>query len=263
MQLSQASGMFKQIRILILLLILLGVALGAWRTQAQAQAWKTSQYIYLYPIIVDAQGDTYEYTRSLNTESWREIEAFFNQESQAYGLPLVQPFRLHAGPIIRVAPPELPSRPSTLAVISWSLQMRWWAWRHTPDTAVKPSARIYLVYHSPQPGLSLPHSVGVAKARLGVAHLFATPTMHGSNQMVIAHELLHIYGALDHYDLSTNQPLHPYGYAEPDLQPRWPQTQAEIMGGRIPISADNSRIPSSLNEVIVGPATAAAIGWVK
>jgi hypothetical protein len=145
----------------------------------------------------------------------------------------------------------------------WSLQLRWWAWRNTPETAVRPDARIYLQYHPAQDGVALPHSVGIAKARLGLANLFASDAMHGSNQVVIAHELLHIYGANDHYDLSNNQPLFPQGYAEPDLQPRWPQSKAEIMGGRIPVSENESMIPASLNEVLLGPETARSIGWLK
>ena len=80
---------------------------------------------------------------------------------------------------------------------------------------------------------------------------------------MIAHELLHTLGATDKYDLQTNQPCFPHGFAEPDREPRYPQALAELMGGRIPISSDEAQTPESLRQVVVGPATAAEIGWTS
>ena len=80
--------------------------------------------------------------------------------------------------------------------------------------------------------------------------------MQGSNDTVIAHELLHTLGATDKYDLRTNQPTHPDGYAEPEREPLYPQSFAELMGGRIPVSDTESKMPESLQQVIVGAKTA-------
>jgi hypothetical protein len=96
---------------------------------------------------------------------------------------------------------------------------------------------------------------------LGIAHLFAAAHMAGSNQVVIAHELLHTLGATDKYDFATNQPRYPDGFAEPDRSPRYPQDFAELMGGRIPESASESRTPESLDQVLIGALTATEIGW--
>ena len=52
----------------------------------------------------------------------------------------------------------------------------------------------------------------------------------------------------------------PDGYAEPERQPRWPQTLAEIMGGRIPMDATQAEIPDGLHAARIGTATAAQIG---
>jgi hypothetical protein len=41
----------------------------------------------------------------------------------------------------------------------------------------------------------------------------------------------------------------------------YPQSFAELMAGRIPVSADEAEIPESLRQVVVGPQTAAEIGW--
>ena len=78
--------------------------------------------------------------------------------------------------------------------------------------------------------------------------------------MVIAHELLHTFGASDKYDPATLQPLWPAGYAEPDSEPRLPQRYAEIMGGRIPLAAGRAEIPDSLADTVIGNATAGEIG---
>jgi hypothetical protein len=95
----------------------------------------------------------------------------------------------------------------------------------------------------------------------GIVNVFADREMLGSNDTVIAHELLHTLGATDKYDLSNNQPRHPDGYAEPDKQPLYPQSFAELMGGRIPLSADTSQIPESLHQVVINRSTALEIGW--
>ena len=87
--------------------------------------------------------------------------------------------------------------------------------------------------------------------------------MKGSNDTVIAHELLHTLGATDKYDLRSNQPAHPDGFAEPDREPLYPQSFAELMGGRIPVSSAESTTPESLQQVIVGAKTASEIGWRK
>jgi len=54
-------------------------------------------------------------------------------------------------------------------------------------------------------------------------------------------------------------PLAPHGFAEPDRSPLYPQTKAELMGGRIPVSSDTANVPASLRHVIIGPLTAREI----
>jgi hypothetical protein len=87
--------------------------------------------------------------------------------------------------------------------------------------------------------------------------------MGGSNNIVIAHELLHTVGATDKYDLTTGLPLYPSGFADPDQQPLYPQDNAEIMAGRRAVSAQEAQMPQSLRHVVVGPATASEIRWTR
>jgi hypothetical protein len=97
---------------------------------------------------------------------------------------------------------------------------------------------------------------------IGVIKVFADRNEHQRNLVIIAHELLHTLGASDKYDLRSNQPVFPDGYAEPERQPRHPQRLAEIMAGRIPLSEERAEIPGHLGRSMIGPATAAEIGLV-
>jgi hypothetical protein len=96
-----------------------------------------------------------------------------------------------------------------------------------------------------------------------IANAFGAADSEGSNNVVIAHELLHTFGATDKYDPENNLPRLPDGYAEPNAVPLYPQRQAEIMGGRIPRSPAEADIPHSLEQTVVGRATAREISWAK
>src|SRR6202050_4843903 len=78
---------------------------------------------------------------------------------------------------------------------------------------------------------------GRQKALVGIVHAFAQRDMAGRNDIVIAHELLHTVGASDKYDLGSDAPLYPIGFADRDRQPLFPQAEAEIMAGRRALSA--------------------------
>ncbi len=56
-------------------------------------------------------------------------------------------------------------------------------------------------------------------------------------------------------------PRFPDGYGDPTQQPLYPQLTAELMAGRRAISPDQSSQALSLDEAIVGPATALEIRW--
>jgi hypothetical protein len=69
-------------------------------------------------------------------------------------------------------------------------------------------------------------------------------------------------GATDKYD-AQGEPVFPIGYAQPDKQPLYPQTQAEIMSGHVPVSSTESRMADNLSRCVVGQQTAVEINWVK
>jgi hypothetical protein len=155
------------------------------------------------------------------------------------------------------------SNSNVLQIMLWSLRLRWWAWHAPKAPGPTPRIRLFLPFYDPKQTPVLNHSTGLQKGLIGIAQLFADARMAGTNQVVIAHELLHTLGATDKYEAGSNLPHYPEGYAEPALEPRYPQRFAELMAGRIPLAAGNARIPNSLQEVLVGPATATEIGWTK
>jgi hypothetical protein len=93
----------------------------------------------------------------------------------------------------------------------------------------------------------------------GVVNAYSSRKYRGRNNVVIAHEFLHTLGATDKYDLSTGIPLVPNGIADPDRSPLYPQTHAELMGGRIPLAPDDAVVPRDLSFVVIGPSTAREI----
>ena len=138
--------------------------------------------------------------------------------------------------------------------------MRWWVSDVTGDQdRIDPDVRMFVRYHSPQKTLRLENSVGVQKGMFGVVNAYSNRKYAGRNNVVIAHEFLHTLGATDKYDLSTGIPLAPHGLAEPDRAPLYPQTKAEIMGGRIAVAAGDVMEPRNLRHVVIGPLTAREI----
>jgi hypothetical protein len=145
----------------------------------------------------------------------------------------------------------------------WSLEFRFWAWRHDTHKGPQPDVRLFVVYFDPAKSQTLTHSTGLQKGMLGIVNAFASADQEATNAVVIAHELLHTFGASDKYDPRTNAPSFPDGYADPDARPRYPQRQAEIMGGRIPVTETHSEIPRNLKRVVIGDKTAREINWVR
>jgi len=255
--------MWRRLRIAILLLILLFVALNTYFDRVYSTDWNIPLRIAAFPIDADGSEATARYIRQLPPDAFQRIETFFEREAKEYGLQMERPIRVTLAPPLPQRPPTLDPRAGRLSVLLWSLKMRYWAWRVDAPPGPAPDIKLFVLYHDPAISPAVPHSIGLQKGLFGVVHLFADGGMRGSNDTVIAHELLHTLGATDKYDPVTNQPAWPDGYAEPQREPRYPQEHAELMGGRIPSSASESRTPESLRQVVVGEKTAVEIGWRK
>ncbi|SEK81732.1 hypothetical protein SAMN05216359_103198 [Roseateles sp. YR242] len=261
--------MFKAFRIFVLLVILAVVGGTALMQRWQAQSWRRTQVITVYPINVDGNPATDAYLDQLDQleqrgdSAFADIAPYFQAEARRYGLALSQPVQVVLGRRVRELPPPVPREAGMLSAMGWSLKMRWWAWRKTPPSSPVPDVRLYLLYHPGDFNGPLPHSTGMEKGRMGLVHLFASRAQQGPNQVVIAHEALHTFGATDKYDPGTLMPTFPEGYAAPDQQPTLPQDQAELMAGRIPVRPGEARIPAHLGQTVIGRRTAEEINWIK
>ncbi len=256
--------MFKTIRITLLLLILLFVAVSTWLTQARSTDWNNSLWVKVYPINGDGSAASASYIEKLSIDSFKGIETFIARETAKYGHTLARPVRIELGRPIREQPPSLGPSPGALDVMLWSLKIRWWASRIASDQGdPAPDVRIFVRYHAPRTNFVLENSVGMQKGMVGVVNAFAGQRQAGTNNVVVAHEFLHILGATDKYNLANGQPDVPAGIAEPDRRPQFPQRFAEIMGGRIAVSESDAMVPQSLKYVVIGAQTAREIRLTK
>lgn len=256
--------MWRKFRIAVLLLILLFVALNTYFDRVYSTDWDIPLRVAAFPINGDGSEESERFIKQITTDDFRAIEAFFQIEAEKYGVRMDRPIRVSLAERINELPPVVAPGSGALSIAWWSLKTRYWVWRRAGDTnVVSPDIKLFLLYHDPQRSSLLPHSVGLQKGLFGIVHVFADRRMMGSNDTVIAHELLHTLGATDKYDLSSNEPLYPEGYVEPNREPLLPQRYAELMAGRIPLQTGRSEIPESLRQVRVGPITAIEIGWAE
>ncbi|OMG55009.1 hypothetical protein BJN45_07605 [Azonexus hydrophilus] len=255
--------MFRKFRILFLLFVLATVGLAAWRATTSLSAWEHTVHVALYPIAADNSPATAAYLATLENDSFEDIGQWIEQESRRYGKSVLQPVVVRVAPVLREQPPLPVPGGSALDNMLWSLKLRWWATQHDAIAGPKPQVRLFVLYHDPERNAELPHSTGLSKGQLGLIHAFSSRRQHRQNNVVIAHELLHTFGASDKYDLTNSQPIHPHGYAEPDKSPLLPQRSAEIMGGRIPVTEQRADIPASLLQTMIGELTAREIGLIK
>jgi hypothetical protein len=255
---------WRVVRIALLLLVLGAVALQTWLDRVTTQSWQQTLWVGIFPLNGDDTAQTQSYLDGLTVKDFAAIETFFAREAHRYGVPLDEPVHIELYPQGSALPPVLPADAGTLGIAWWSLKLRWFAHRASAAPGRVPSRiGLFVLYHQPSTLQSIPDSHGLQKGLMGVLHLYADPAMDGSNNVVIAHELLHTVGATDKYDLTSGLPLFPEGFADPDREPRFPQEQTEVMAGRRPLSAEEAEIPPNLRRVIVGPATAREIRWTR
>jgi hypothetical protein len=259
-----SGGFFRQLRILLLLLVLLVVGGGTWLTQLRTTSWNQPLWVVIYPINGDGSSVAREHIASLQAEDFQSIEAFFRREARRHGVAITDPVTIRLAPEVRDLPPAPPAPGrNTLAIMAWSLEMRYWAQRRSQYPGPTPDIRMFVVYHDPDLHPRLAHSLGLQKGGIGVVNAYAHHRNEPRNHVIIAHELLHTLGASDKYDPGNSRPLFPIGYADPEQVPLHPQQRAELMGGRVPISTGDARIPDNFREVVIGPDTAREIRWLR
>ena len=252
---------FKNFRIVALLLLLALVAgISVWEGLL-VRGWLRPLEVVIYPINGDGSEKTQAYIAGLSVSQFDEIGDFLRQQSARYRLQALPTMQLHLAPELPTAPPPSGNGArSTWQAVSWSLRLRYFAFRHTPFWQNLGRIRLFVLFHSSDQGIPLQHSLGLQKGLLGVVHVFADPQQAAQNNVVLTHELLHTLGAQDKYD-AHGQPIFPHGFPAPAQGERYPQHQAEIMAGRIATRHDQAITPADLAACVIGAKTAHEINW--
>jgi hypothetical protein len=254
---------FKRLRITVLLIVLAVVGINSWLAKLRATDWNHTLRVVIYPINGDRSTAASEYIQQLDEATFVPIEEYFQHQLMNYGISNSFPVEIKVAAEVLAHPPAAPRQRSALNVIFWSLHVRLWAYRADNYRGPDPEVRLFVQYFDPERTKRLDHSLALEKGMIGIIKAFAATRLAAQNNVILAHELLHTVGATDKYDLQSNQPLYPNGYAEPERRPLYPQRYAEIMGGRVPRSATMADIPRDLDETLVGPATAREIRWTE
>lgn len=254
--------LFKFLRILILFSIFLALAFGAKREKLKSRSWAEPLDVVIYPLNGDNHSPVVDdYIETLDDPVFAPIDRFLQQQSEGYELITDRPARVRLGATLDELPPVAPKPDAGYpAIVWWGIQFRYWVYRHTPDDGA--DIRVLTLYHEAKQGRRLEHSLGLDKGLVAVVHAFAHDEQQAQNNIVITHELLHTVGARDKYD-ADNRAVFPMGYADPEQSPLYPQSQAEIMVGRIPLSETETRMAENLDECVIGEETAREINWLR
>jgi len=252
--------MWKKIRISILLIILSLVSTKTYLQQRGATDWIEPLKIVIYPINGDGSVVAERYITLLEETPFKNIETFIQSQARRYDIDAKFPVKIVLAPKLSDVPPRRAEDGGLLSIVSFSLELRLWAWINQKQDA---DISMFVMYFDPATNDNVPNSLALQKGMLGLVYAYADKDYEGSNNVVITHEMLHTVGATDKYNPETNMPLYPSGYANPYAKNRYPQQKAEIMGGRVPFAENDAYMPDSLDTVVIGPHTAAEIKWVN
>lgn len=255
-------SVFKLMRIIFLLSIFFVILFSTWMTEKRMAAWERPILVTVYPIAADDRAATLKFAKSINEDTFRPVNDFFEREAGPYGFTVTPAFRFQVAKVAHGLPPSMPDQFSTAQIAIWSLRMRWWAWvKDLGDGLIQPDIQMFVLFHSLEADTEIGISVGMRKGRYGVVKAIARQNLEPENLVVFTHEMLHVLGASDKYVISTGEPVYPDGFARPDQRPLFPQEYAEIMGGRVPLNSYSSLMPESLDQCKIGRKTAQEIGF--
>lgn len=247
---------FRRIRVFTLLGVLVAAGVLTWQEQTMVRGWRAPLDVVVIPINGDGSHDAAQTIRTLQASDFADVGAFLEREAARYGAQVSPAVQLRLLPELHARPPAPPPDGNLLKTMWWSLSLRWWAYRHAGGGLPQlGTIRLFVLYHTPEEGVALAHSLGIQKGLIGVVHAFADARQTRQNNIVLAHELLHTLGASDKYD-AEGRPVYPQGYADPDLPLLQPRLRAEIMAGRLVNASGRVVMPESLEQCVIGALTA-------
>ena len=250
----------RTFRLLALLAVAAALGLFYLTRDTGPPVWERPLKVVVYPENADGSAAAQAYIAALSPERFEEVEAWLAGQASRYDLALEKPFVFELAERIEGAP-GAPDYQSLWTHLQWGWRLRLWYWTFD-ERGRNPDITLVARYREAERADGL-HSLGVAGMNLALANLTADESFAGLNEVLLVHELMHTVGADDHYDRSTGLPVYPEGFVQPDREPLYPQSRAEIMAGRIPVAPGRAVQAGRLEKTAIGPETAGAIGWIE
>lgn len=257
---------FFRVRVGILLFVLFVVVLWAIRdvrSRRERTSWERTLDVAV--ILVHVEGTLGPEPAAVEAMRARAeaLEARLERELSRYRPGVVKPFRFRIlGPVDVAAPAPLPLEDGLIDLAKHAWAVRQWTADVDPRVPVVPEhydTRIYVTVRkatSNESAFVEGHSE--QGGRLGFVDVDLDEAMADLALFVVAHELLHTLGATDKYD-AAGRARFPDGFVDPSATPLYPQRGAEVMARNRPLAPGVERVPDTLDELGIGPATAAEI----
>jgi hypothetical protein len=265
-----ARSQFFYVRITILTALLLGVLTYAWLDYQRRHARTLWEHPLTVGVVVldfgQGGGGVDDRALSLLATRASDLGRRLSDEFTRYRdadreMVRVLPF----GPVYVKRRPPQPKGEGVLAALRHSYEL----WRYTSqvdEAAAVPSrgldSRIYVVAE-PVSDEDRKQVEGFSQqgGRIGIARVQLDESTIDLGLFVVAHELMHTLGATDRYD-ARGQTQIPDGLGNPAQHPLYPQATAEVMARNRVLEPGTEVPPETLDELSVGPLTAAEIGWI-
>ena len=254
----------------VLFLILITVMTNMAYTLHHARQWETTKSVVVIPFPADADDlETKRYIDKLDGAYFKPVVDFFDRETRRYGLANHRPYRFRWQRVARASPPMLRNDAGMAATVWYSWSMRVYTWYIRVTQHIADHVIVYAMFRQTRKhtadstGLVEEYaSKSLDKFSVCFINLSTDRGLQVKDRFVLAHELLHLSGATDKYDVATGEPSFPQGYADPEKQPLYPQTTGLLMAMAIPFSPEYSALPKTMQEISIGALTAKEINWL-
>jgi hypothetical protein len=253
-----------RVRITLLLLALLVAAAWTYAVRHRRESRRSWERTLAVAVVVVAAEPVAPAAMDVLRSGLERLGERMRAEAQRRRPGAAAPFAFELWGPAAGSPPPLPEGGSLWARAREAYVL-WRALRAidgaVPDfDASSYDARIYLALEPPGSGPeTFAEGAGQAGGEVGLVRARVSAGQPVLAMQAIGHELLHCLGATDKY--SAEGHALPDGLADPGRRPLYPQVAADFMGVEVALGPASGRLPRSFDELAVGPATAAEIGW--